>query len=213
MQLDRKKCKKACKKACKDECNAQPECTFPPLVPENCDDSSQTTPDQCAPIAIAGKAKFCTETLVRQCSRSCGLCLDGIPRFESCDGDRSPDAGCQRGVQASVEYTAQAAKDKYCTAQIQKECPVTCMGASTNEGQCPVARESCADLSTTHPVCQRGVVAYAEDPELRKPDGSRYNADESKNEYCTAQIQPQCPVTCMGASDAGDQCESPDGPE
>ena len=178
---------------------------------EVCDDSNQTTPAQCAPLHSGkldddGKAKYCTETVDRQCPRSCGLCLDGIARFESCDGDRYPEAECQASVQASKGYTAQEAKNKYCTAQIQKECPVTCMGASANAGQCPVARESCDDLSTTSPVCQRGVTAYAENSAFLKPDGSTYNADGAKNKYCTAQFQPECPVTCMGASTNEGQC-------
>jgi len=212
VQIDRKKCKKKCKKACKDECNEQPECPPPPpLVPEDCDDSSQTTPAQCLPLHEGelddeGKAKFCTDTVDRLCARSCGLCLDGIPRFESCDGDRSPEAACQAGVQAyagllnseGVAYSAEAARSKYCTGFIQKQCPVSCMGASTNEGQCPVARESCADLSTTNSACQASVQAFAE-----------YTAQAAKDKFCTAQIQTECPVTCMGASIGGDQCFDP----
>ena len=208
VQSDPKKCKKLCKKSCKEECYARPECPPPPpLVPEDCDDPLQTTPVQCAPIHLlddAGKAEYCTEAVDRLCSRSCGLCLDGIPRFESCDGDRYKDAGCQASVQASAEYSAQAAKDKFCTAYIQKECPVTCMGASIDGDQCPVARESCADLSTTDAGCQASVQASV-----------GYTAQAAKNKFCTAQIQEECPVSCMGASIDGNQCLDAgyDGPE
>ena len=178
-----------------------------PIVVEDCADPGQT-PIRCAPLYSgelddAGKAKYCNEYFSRLCSRSCGLCRGGIARFESCDGARTTETTCQAGVQASEEYSVQAAKDKYCTARIQKECPVSCMGANINGGQCPVARESCADLSTTHSACQRGVQAYAG---LPKPGGGTYSAEAAKNKYCTAYIQKVCPVSCMGASTKGDQC-------
>ena len=208
------RCKKLCKNKCKHACMDRPECPEPPpLVVEDCADPAQTTPIHCAPIHLlndAGKAKFCTETVDRLCSRSCGLCRDGVARFESCDGPRTTEASCQTGVQASVEYDAEAAKNKYCTIITQKSCPVSCMGASSAGEQCPPdVEESCDDLTTTNFACQRGTLPLVY-------NGVTYNAEAAKNKYCTTETQKTCPVSCMGASNppypAGAQCPSLDAP-
>ena len=128
-----RKCKKMCKSKCTKACMDRPKCPEP--QPEDCANPAQTTPIHCANGVAsggAGKDSFCTDAIDLLCSRSCGLCVDEVARFESCDGARTTHEYC-RLARTLTGYE----KDRYCTAFTQKQCPVSCMGASADGEQCP----------------------------------------------------------------------------
>jgi len=137
------KCVKICKKICREKCEETPIC----IIPESCDDLATTTTNCEAGVAATPpfnakekKDKFCTVSIQKTCPVSCmGAETTGdqcVVKTESCDDLATTTTNCEAGVAPNEFFNAKEKKDKFCTFDIQKTCPVSCMGAETTGAAC-----------------------------------------------------------------------------